>query len=366
MTITAGQRVAFVGPTGAGKSSVLQLLMRFYDPDEGGVFFDGVDIRDATVESLRRQLGVVFQETFLFNSTIAENIGLGNPNATDAQIQEAAKAAELHDFVTSLPRGYETLVGERGGRLSGGQRQRLSIARALLRDPRVLVLDEATSALDPRTERMIADTLERVGQGRTTIAVTHRLTSITGYDQIFVVVAGQVVEHGTHDELVAAGGVYASLWAEQTGGVAPTEAPFDAAGALARIPLFSGLDPAGLADVARPAAGGRAGRPARRMPEGGGRLSIIRHGRATVLAPDFTGELAPLAEVGPGDAFGLSALLGEEKGYVLGRRRRRCRWWSSTTRPSGGWPGCIPRSPRPSRAPGARPLVPPAVSVCHD
>ncbi len=316
VTIQAGQRVAFVGPTGAGKSSVLQLLMRFYDPDEGGIFFDGVDIRDATVASLRAQLGVVFQETFLFNSTIADNIGLGSPGATQAQIEEAARAAELHDFVTTLPRGYETLVGERGGRLSGGQRQRLSIARALLRDPRVLVLDEATSALDPRTERMIADTLERVGQGRTTIAVTHRLTSITGYDQIFVVVAGQVVEHGRHEQLVAAGGVYASLWAEQTGGVPPAEAPFEAAAALARIPLFAGLDPPGLADVANRLSAVEL--PAgQTLAEGGGRLSLIQRGRGTVLAPDFTGELAPLAEVGAGDAFGLSALLGEEKGYVL-------------------------------------------------
>ena len=169
-----------MGPTGAGKSSVLQLLMRFYDPDEGA-------------RALRRRRhprghrGVAAARSSAWCSRrrscstrpSRENIGLGNPNATDAEIEAAAQAAELHDFVVDLPRGYETLVGERGGRLSGGQRQRLSIARALLRDPRVLLLDEATSALDPRTERMIADTLERVGQGRTTIAVTHRLTSIT-------------------------------------------------------------------------------------------------------------------------------------------------------------------------------------------
>jgi ABC-type multidrug transport system fused ATPase/permease subunit len=314
--ITAGQRVAFVGPTGAGKSSILQLLMRFYDPGAGAVLFDGVDIREVTVASLRAQLGVVFQDTFLFNSTIRENIALGNPAATDAQIETAAKSAELHDFVIGLPRGYETLVGERGGRLSGGQRQRLAIARALLRDPRVLLLDEATSALDPRTERMISDTLERVGEGRTTIAVTHRLTSVTTFDQVFVIVEGRVVEHGRHDELVAQGGVYAQLWAEQTGGLVPTEPPFDAAGTLARIPLFAGLDPTALDDVA-----GRLRsvelQAGETIGEGGGRLSIIRHGRGVVLAPDFTGELAPLAEVGPGDAFGLSALLGEEKGFVL-------------------------------------------------
>ena len=314
--ITAGQRVAFVGPTGAGKSSILQLLMRFYDPDEGAVLFDGVDVREATVTSLRAQLGVVFQETFLFNSTIRENIALGNPNASDAEIEAAAQAAELHDFVIGLPRGYETLVGERGGRLSGGQRQRLSIARALLRDPRVLLLDEATSALDPRTERMISDTLERVGQGRTTVAVTHRLTSITNYDQIFVIVDGKLVEHGTHADLVALGGVYAQLWAEQTSGVAPTEPPFDAAGALARVPLFADLDDRARTEVASrlrstdlPAGG--------TMDEGGGRLILVRRGRGSVMAPDFTGELAPLAEVGPGDTFGLAALLGEERGHVL-------------------------------------------------
>jgi len=314
--ITAGQRVAFVGPTGAGKSSILQLLMRFYDPDEGAILFDGADVRASTVASLRGQLGVVFQETFLFNSTIRENIALGNPNASDAQIEAAAQAAELHDFVVGLPRGYETLVGERGGRLSGGQRQRLSIARALLRDPRVLLLDEATSALDPRTERMIADTLERVGEGRTTIAVTHRLTSITNYDQIFVIVAGRVVEHGSHAELVALDGVYAGLWGEQTSGVAPTEAPFDAAGALARVPLFAELDAGALADVAgrlqsvELAAGAT-------VAEGGGRLFIVRRGRGSVLVPDFAGELSPSAEVDAGDAFGLAALLGEERGHVL-------------------------------------------------
>src|SRR5262249_53129864 len=159
----------------AGKSSVLQLLLRFYDPEEGSVTFDGRDLRTATVASLRNQVGVVFQDTFLFDTTIRENIALGRPGASDADVEAAAKAAEVHDFIMTLPRGYDTLVGERGGRLSGGQRQRLSIARALVRNPRVLVLDEATSALDPRTERLVADTLDRVGQGRTTISVTHRL-----------------------------------------------------------------------------------------------------------------------------------------------------------------------------------------------
>ncbi len=168
--------------------------------------FDGRDVRDAPLSSLRQQLGVVFQDTFLFDTTVRENIAMGREGATDAEIEEAAKAAEVHEFILGLPRGYDTLVGERGGRLSGGQRQRMAIARALLRNPSVLLLDEATSALDPRTERLINDTLDRVGSGRTTIAVTHRLTSIVGYDRIFVLANGELVEQGNHDELVALGG----------------------------------------------------------------------------------------------------------------------------------------------------------------
>ena len=314
--IPAGTRVAFVGPSGAGKSSILQLLMRSYDPDEGAVLFDGRDIREGTLASLRGQLGVVSQDTFLFDATVRDNIRTGNLDATDAEIEAAARAAELHDFVTSLPRGYDTLVGERGGRLSGGQRQRLSIARALLRNPTVLVLDEATSALDPRTERLIAATLDRVSQGRTTIAVTHRLMSVADYDRIFVVAQGQIVEQGTHDDLVALGGQYASLLAEQTGGHVPAEAPFDAVAALARIPLFAQLAPDALADVA-----GRLGTldlsTGQSIKEGGGRLVIIRNGRATVLVTGIAGEPEPVAELGSGDCFGLTALLGQERGAEL-------------------------------------------------
>lgn len=317
LVIPAGSRVAFVGPTGAGKSSVLQLIMRFADADEGAVCFDGRDIRTGTLASLRGQLGVVFQESFLFDATIRDNIGMGKPNATDAEIEAAARAAELHEFITDLPRGYDTLVGERGGRLSGGQRQRLAIARALLRDPAVLILDEATSALDPRTERLIAATLERVGAGRTTIAVTHRLNSVTAFDRIFVIVSGRLAEQGTHDELVRLDGVYAGLWAEQTGGAPAGEAPFDVLGALAKVSLFSSLGLDELATVAfrlRPVelASGE------RLAEGGGRLSVVRRGRATVLAPGLGGgEPSPVAELGPGDTFGLSALLGQESGSVL-------------------------------------------------
>ena len=316
VTIAAGSRVAFVGPTGAGKSSILQLIMRFYDPDEGAVLFDGNDLRHVTVDSLRQQMGIVFQDTFLFDATVSENIALAKPGATDAEIEAASRAAELHDFVMSLPRGYDTLVGERGGRLSGGQRQRMAIARSLLRDPRVLVLDEATSALDARTERLISDTLEKVGEGRTTIAVTHRLTSITGYDRIFVIDEGRVVQEGTHDDLVASDGLYARLWAEQAGGQTTPQAVFDVHAALARVPLFRTLSGEQLATVA-------ASLRDSELPLGGtlheveGQLVLVRSGRGNVLVPGVTGQLVAVAELRSGDAFGIAALLGQPIGAVL-------------------------------------------------
>jgi ABC-type multidrug transport system fused ATPase/permease subunit len=316
LRIAAGTRVAFVGPSGAGKSSILQLLMRFYDPDEGAVVFDGRDVRTATLASLRSQVGVVFQDTFLFDASIRENIRIGRLDATDADVEAAAKAAELHDFVAGLPRGYDTGVGEQGSRLSGGQRQRLSIARTLLRNPTVLLLDEATSALDPRTERLISGTLQRVSEGRTTIAVTHRLLSVVDYDQIFVVVDGRIVEHGTHAELVARQGVFADLWAEQTGGIVPAGAPFDAAAALGRVALFAQLDRAGLEDAARRLVADDMQAGAR-VAEGGGRLVIVRSGRARVLVPGVGGGLTTAAELGAGDAFGLSAILGQGRGTIL-------------------------------------------------
>jgi ABC-type multidrug transport system fused ATPase/permease subunit len=314
--IPAGTRVAFVGPTGAGKSSVLHLIMRFYDVGDGALLFDGHDAREVTVASLRGQIGVVFQDTFLFDTTIGENIAMGKPGASEAEIEAAARAAELHEFVEALPRGYNTLVGERGGRLSGGQRQRLAIARALLRNPRILVLDEATSALDPRTERLISDTLETVGEGRTTIAVTHRLPSIMNYDQIFVMSAGHLVERGTHTELLAFNGIYAELWTEQTGGIATTEAPFDAVGALSAVTIFSGLArdeltaaASRLRAVELPAGA--------RLAQNSGMLAIVRKGRPRVFEPGLNGQLLPAATLQPGDAFGLSALLGAETGAEL-------------------------------------------------
>jgi ATP-binding cassette subfamily B protein len=217
VTIPAGSKVAFVGPSGSGKSTILRLLMRLYDPTEGTVRFDGVDLRDTTLASLRDQLGVVLQDPLLFNTTIHENIALGAEGASADAVLTAARGAEVDAFVGLLTSGYDTLVGDRGSMLSGGQRQRVSIARAIVRDPAVLLLDEATSALDPRTERQISATIERLGAGRTIVAITHRLTSVTEYDSIVVLAEGEVVEQGTHRELLGAGGLYAKLWAEQMG-----------------------------------------------------------------------------------------------------------------------------------------------------
>ncbi|MFQ5556943.1 MAG: ATP-binding cassette domain-containing protein, partial [Acidimicrobiales bacterium] len=314
--IESGSRVAFVGPSGSGKSTVLKILMRMYEPDEGAVLVDGVDLRQCSLASLRGQVGVVFQEPFLFDTTLRENIALGKPGATDAEVVAAAEMAEVDAFVDQLARGYDTLVGQGGANLSGGQRQRVSIARALIRDPRILLLDEATSALDAHTERQINETIDKVGKGRTVVAVTHRLTSIRDYDRIFVVVDGRLAEQGTHDELLLAGGVYRRLWAEQTGAAPPAEAPFDAAGALARIPLFRELTADERSDVAERLEAAEVG-PGETLAEGSGRLSLISRGRGEVLTPGPSGDLVATAELGPGDSFGLSALLGAETGALL-------------------------------------------------
>jgi ATP-binding cassette subfamily B protein len=215
--ITRGQSVAFVGPSGSGKSTVLNLLARFYEPTEGKVLFDDIDTQTATARSQRAMMGIVLQDTFLFNTSIRDNILLGRLDATQSDVEAAAKAAEIHDTILAMPRGYDTAVGERGGNLSGGQRQRISLARALLRDPAVLLLDEVTAALDPGAEAAINETLARAGKGRTTVSVTHRLAGARGADCIFVIDRGVVVEQGRHDALVARSGVYAKLWRKQSG-----------------------------------------------------------------------------------------------------------------------------------------------------
>jgi ATP-binding cassette subfamily B protein len=220
LTIPAGRHVAIVGPSGAGKTTILGLLLRLYEPCAGRITIDGTDIAGVTMDSLRAQMAVVFQDNVLFHGTIRENIRLGRPDARDEDVVAAAKMAELHRFVRSLPRGYDTVVGERGATLSGGQRQRVAIARAIVRDPAILLLDEATSALDQATEAAISTALRGIGAGRTVIFVTHRLTSVTGMDDVVVLDRGRLVQRGTHAELLAQAGLYASLWRAQTRGKA--------------------------------------------------------------------------------------------------------------------------------------------------
>lgn len=218
MTIPAGQTHAIVGATGAGKSSLLRLILRFDDPRAGEVLLDGQNVRDLDWDSLRGSMGYVAQDVYLFAGTVAENIAYGRPGATAAEVRAAAEAAAAAEFIEGFPAGYDTLVGERGVSLSGGQRQRIALARALLRDPAILVLDEATSAVDNETEAAIQRSLRRAGERCTTIVVAHRLSTVRHAHRIWVLDAGRVVEAGTHDELVAAGGGgYAALWAVQTG-----------------------------------------------------------------------------------------------------------------------------------------------------
>mgnify|MGYP000084754479 FL=1 len=212
-----GETVGIVGPTGAGKSTLMKLLMRLYDPDEGAVRIDGNDMRDVTLSSLRRRVGYVPQETFLFYGTVAENIGYGSFDATEDEIEEAARAAEAHDFITNLPDGYETTVGERGVKLSGGQRQRIALARAVLRDPEILILDEATSDVDTETEMLIQRSLDDLTKDRTTFVIAHRLSTVKDADEIIVLEDGRVVERGRHEKLIKDDGLYAHLWGVQAG-----------------------------------------------------------------------------------------------------------------------------------------------------
>ncbi len=216
-TVDGGETLALVGPTGAGKSTVLKLLLRLYDVDEGAIRIDGQDIRDVTLPSLRQHIGYVGQDTFLFHGTVEENITYGNFDADEGAIVAAAKAAEAHEFITNLPEGYETMVGERGVKLSGGQRQRISIARAVLKDPAILVLDEATSDVDTETEMLIQRSLNRLTEDRTTFAIAHRLSTIKDADTIIVLDEGEIVERGTHEELLTNGELYANLWGVQAG-----------------------------------------------------------------------------------------------------------------------------------------------------
>jgi ABC-type transport system involved in Fe-S cluster assembly fused permease/ATPase subunit len=215
LTIPSGSTLAVVGPSGAGKSTLARILYRFYDISGGRVTIDGQDITKVTQESLRRAIGIVPQDTVLFNDTIGYNIGYGRDGATQEEIEAAARGAAIHDFILSLPQGYRTKVGERGLKLSGGEKQRVAIARTLLKNPPLLILDEATSALDSRTEGDIQATLRGVEQGRTTIVIAHRLSTIVHADEIVVLEQGRVVERGSHADLLARDGLYAEMWMRQ-------------------------------------------------------------------------------------------------------------------------------------------------------
>ena len=213
----AGETTAIVGATGAGKSTIVKLLLRYYDPTGGSVRLDGVDLRELEMSDLRMALGLVSQDVFLFHGTVRDNIAYGDPDASLERIIEAAQVAEAHEFITALPEGYDTIVGERGQKLSGGQRQRVSIARAILTDPPILVLDEATSSVDNETEAAIERALEVISRDRTTIVIAHRLSTIRHAHSIHVLDRGKLREHGTHEQLLELDGLYASLWNVQTG-----------------------------------------------------------------------------------------------------------------------------------------------------
>jgi ABC-type transport system involved in Fe-S cluster assembly fused permease/ATPase subunit len=223
-SVPAGRMLAIVGPTGAGKSTISRLLFRFYDVTGGRIVIDGADIKDVTQDSLRQAIGVVPQDTVLFNDTIRYNIAYGRPDASQEEIEAAAKLAQVHDFVLSMPDGYDTMVGERGLKLSGGEKQRVAIARTILKNPRILILDEATSALDTRTEQEIQQALRTVARDRTSLVIAHRLSTVVEADEIIVLRAGEVAERGNHATLIAANGLYAEMWRRQSEALEAAEA----------------------------------------------------------------------------------------------------------------------------------------------
>jgi subfamily B ATP-binding cassette protein MsbA len=224
--VEAGERVALVGPSGSGKSTIVSLLPRLYDVAEGRLLIDGVDIRDYRLGALRRSISIVQQESLVFTGSVKDNLRYGRPEASDEEVEQAARAANAHEFISALPDGYDTRLGERGANLSGGQRQRLSIARALLKNPQILILDEATSALDTESEALVQEALDRLMQGRTCFIIAHRLSTVRNAHRILVVKGGRIAEAGTHEDLLVQGGLYAHLVQRQF--MAPTAAQAEA------------------------------------------------------------------------------------------------------------------------------------------
>ena len=311
-TIEAGSSVALVGGSGCGKSTMLNLITRFFDPDAGAVTFDSLDLRSVTQASLRPQMGMVMQEAHLFNMSIADNIRLGKLDATDEEVEAAARAAEIHDVIMDLPYGYGTYAGEHGGVLSGGQRQRIAIARAIVRAAPLLLLDEPTSALDPSTEASINDSIERLAVGRTVVMVTHRLAAVKRFSSIIVLQAGQVVEQGNHDALLARGGVYRDLWDKQSGFSISSEGVAHVTPERLRaIAIFASLELPLLEELASQFSTEtfEADFMAIRQGDPGDKFYIIVRGSLKVVKRDSEGTNQKVAVLQDGDHFGEIALL---------------------------------------------------------
>lgn len=328
LTINQGEFVAIVGPSGSGKSTVLGVISRFLEPSQGFVSYDGMPSTILATKSIRRQMAIVSQDTFLFRLSLRENIRFGRPSATDADVIEAACEAEIHDTISKLPKGYDTVVGEGGFSLSGGQRQRIAIARALLRNAPILLLDEATSALDPATESSVNETLRRAGRGRTTIFVTHRLSGIVQADRIVVVQGGNIAEQGPHNELLAKEGLYAELWRKQQGFILSDD------GALAQvtaerlrdIPLLRPLSEEQLTLLAPQFVSMRVS-PGQAVINEGERASlfyIVARGLVMVSRRDEYGDDVEVARLGDGDQFGELALLNDSPRTATVTTRTDC------------------------------------------
>ena len=328
LTLPANASIAVVGPSGSGKSTLLSMLLHFYEPSSGRVTMDGLELCAATAASMRAQIDVVFQESLLFDTSVRENIRLGRLAASDADIEQAARAAELHDAILDLPDGYDTRVGERGGHLSGGQRQRLALARALVREPRLLLLDEATSALDPLTEASISTTLDRLAGRCTIVSATHRLATVAGYDRIFVLERGRLVEQGRHDELIQNGGLYARLWTRQDGFVTSDDGLQARVETrrLGRIPVFAQLDEASLSAIADRFITEWFEDSQNICTEGqiGRCFYLLARGSVEVLKQVDDGSVRRLAILDSGDYFGEIALLEEVPRTATVRTRSRC------------------------------------------